>query len=81
MKQFEVKQATVQKKHVMCPCCDVIQASVDDIGPGTYECENCWNPFLVTADSLAVDNKVEIVSTLEDLLKRIKKLEKELGIK
>lgn len=88
MKKVDIAQSTViLRGKVTCPHCCVDQEDLDEYDPtSTYECENCWRFYTVIPKAFEVANEREanlnhILDALEGLKKRLKKVEKELGIK
>lgn len=86
MRKLEIKCATeLRGGYVVCPECDTTQDEyvTRDTETGTYKCTYCGDAFLV--EQTLVDRDVPTVGDLEEkmdnLATRVRRLEKELGIK
>jgi hypothetical protein len=83
MRKIEIVTARdVRANHVVCPHCNSLgDDALEDCEPGIYECTMCDGSFEVTQATLAAYSSVKSHSRIDELEKRIKRLEKELGIK
>jgi hypothetical protein len=82
MRKLNIHLAEVRDGIIRCPSCDA--ATEQYVDPGYYECENCTAELEITQtlkDFAQQQNNKDDNSELEDLKKRVKRLEKELGIK
>jgi hypothetical protein len=87
VKQLEVKQITKSvSDRVYCPHCDGPQGDFSEYSAGeVYECENCWRHYTVPLEALESARRDKegdpILKELKSLERRIKRLEKELGVR
>ena len=73
---------------VECPHCHATQEHIDEYSSDeVYECENCWSHYTVPMTLIEKhqqdqdrDERVKPVE-IEEIFKRLVRLEKELGIK
>jgi propanediol utilization protein len=83
MKTLKVPTAAINRNHIACPTCDAFQCRVEAAEYGSYECESCDRPYLIDESVIKVKEGVfeQAKNRLDNLEVRIKRLEKELGLK
>lgn len=73
---------------LLCPNCSHSQGDIDEFVAGTYECESCWRFYEVTDtlvnifnfNSRGTNDKISR-DEIQDIKKRLARIEKELGLK
>lgn len=69
--------------NVICPRCNAVQIGTERPEPGTYCCDECSQQFIVSKE-FAEKQPItvnEVRRQVENLSERVRRLEKELGIK
>lgn len=88
MSKVEIKRAERAKYgRAVCPHCEDAQEDMidRDTEQGSYECDSCSRIFIIDHNLISgrydYESSTQLRNDFEDLEERIKRLEKELGIK